>query len=117
MLTFNIRRVFALRGIPNPHTQLVKLGLSSATAWNLLDNKVSSIRSKHLEAICEYLKCEPNDLYEWRPDRETLAPDEHPLKRLRRSDEASDYSKLIRNLPLDKIDQARSMLEELQKEH
>ena len=116
MLIFNIRRVFALRGIANPHTQLIKLGISSSTAWNLLDNKVSSIQSKHLEMICEFVKCEPNDLYEWRPDSDILAPDEHPLKRLRRSDEATEYNDLIRNIPLDKIDEVRSLLTELQKD-
>ena len=116
MLTFNLRRVFALRGIDNPHKQLVKLGIASPTAWNLLSNNVSSIRSKHLETICEYLKCEPNDLYEWRPDRDALAPEDHPLKRLRRSDEALKYNDLIRNIPLEKIDRARTLLEDLNKE-
>jgi DNA-binding Xre family transcriptional regulator len=116
MLILNLRRVFALRGINNPHTQLVKLGIASPTAWNLLDNKVSSIRSKHLEMICEYLKCEPNDLYEWRPDSDSAAAGDHPLKRLRRSDEAKQYKDLIGSIPLDKIDKVRSMLEELKNE-
>jgi len=114
MLIFNLQRVFALRGISNPYTQLVRLGISRPTAWNLLDNKVNSIQAKHLVKICEYLKCEPNDVYEWRPNRDTVNPDEHPLKGLRRDDKAEAFRAMIRNLPLDKIDQAEAMLSELQ---
>ena len=114
MLIFNIQRVFALRGIGSPYTQLVKMGISRPTAWNLLENKVNSVQGKHLEKICEYLKCEPNDLYEWKPNRDTVKPDEHPLKALRRDDKAEAFRAMIRNIPLDKIDQVEAMLTELQ---
>lgn len=110
MLLLNIKRVFALRGIQNPYTQLVKLGISRPTAWNLLDNNVASINNKHLERICEYLNCEPNDLYEWRPSSKTLNTENHPLKALRRDEDAPDYGEMIRQLPLDKIDQVKEML-------
>lgn len=110
MLFLNIKRVFALRGIQNPYTQLVKLGISRPTAWNLLDNNVASINNKHLERICEYLNCEPNDLYEWRPSSNTLNTENHPLKALRRDEDAPDYGEMIRQLPLDKIDQVKEML-------
>lgn len=114
MLIFNLQRVFALRGISNPYTQLVKLGISRPTAWNLLENKITSIKSKHLETICEYLKCEPNDLYEWKPSKDTQNVDEHPLKALRRDDKAEAFRAMIRNIPLDKIGQVEAMLSELQ---
>ena len=114
MLIFNIQRVFALRGISNPYGQLVKLGISRPTAWNLLDNNVNSIQGKHLEKICEYLKCEPNDLYEWKPNRDTPDAENHPLKGLRRDNKASNYNELIRNIPLDKIDQIETLLAGLQ---
>lgn len=116
MLIFNIQRVFSLRGIGNPYGQLVKLGISRPTAWNILENKVNSIQGKHLEKICEYLNCEPNDLYEWKPNRDTVNPDEHPLKGLRRDDKAARYNELIRNIPLDKIDQVETLLTKLQSE-
>jgi len=99
---------------PNPSSQLVKLGISRPTAWNLLDNKVNSIQGKHLEKICEYLKCEPNDLYEWKPAKDTQNVETHPLKALRRDGNATRYNELIRNIPLDKIHQAETLLAELQ---
>ncbi len=114
MLIFNLQRVFALRGISNPYTQLVKIGISRPTASNLLDNRVNSIQGKHLEKICEYLRCEPNDLYEWKPNRDTQDVENHPLKGLRRDDKADAFRTMIRNIPLDKIDQVEAMLAELQ---
>ena len=110
MLIFNIQRVFALRGISNPYQQLVKLGISRPTAWNLLDNKVNSIQGKHLEKICEYLNCEPNDLYEWKPAKDTQSPENHPLKALRRDDSFEQFRARIRDLPLDKIAEAEALL-------
>ena len=110
MLIFNLQRVFALRGVSNPYTQLVKLGISRPTAWNLLNNSVNSIQGKHLEKICAYLKCTPDDLYEWRPGKDTQDVENHPLKGLRRDDKAARYNELIRNIPLDKIDQVEAML-------
>ena len=113
MLIFNLQLVFALRGIGSPYTQLVKLGISRPTAWNLLENKVNSIQGKHLEKICEYLRCEPNDLYEWKPNRDTVNPEDHPLKGLVRDDKAEQFRSRIRNLPLDRIAEAEAMLAEL----
>src|SRR5258706_9008109 len=100
MLSFNLQRVFALRGISNPYTRLVKLGISRPTASNLLGNRVSSIQSKHLEQICAYLNCEPNDLYEWKPSKDVQNAESHPLKGLRRDGKAASYNELIRNVSL-----------------
>ena len=110
MLIFNLQRVFGLRGIGNPYQQLVKLGISRPTAWNLLDNKVNSIQGKHLEKICAYLNCEPNDLYEWKPDKNTVNAENHPLKGLRRDDSVEQFRASIRDLPLDKIAEAEALL-------
>lgn len=113
MIFLNIKRVFAFRGIQNPYSKLVKLGISRPTAWNLLENGVASINNKHLERICEYLNCEPNDLYEWRPSANALNIENHPLKALRRDENAPNYGEMIRQLPLDKIDQVKNILDEL----
>ncbi|MFZ1700569.1 MAG: helix-turn-helix transcriptional regulator [Pyrinomonadaceae bacterium] len=110
MLIFNLPRVFALRGIANPYQQLVKLGISRPTAWNLLDNKVNSIQGKHLEKICEYLNCEPNDLYDWKPNKSTQNVETHPLKALRRNESGEQFRAMIRDLPLDKIAEAKTLL-------
>lgn len=115
MLFLNIKRVFALRGIHNPYSQLVKLGISRPTAWNLLDNKVASINNKHLERICEFLNCQPNDLYEWRPSSGTLNIETHPLKALGRDQDTTELSKLVAEIPLDKIERVKEILSEMKK--
>ena len=113
MLKLNIRRVFALRGIGNPFSQLVKLGISRPTATNLLNGKVSSINNGHLEKICEFLNCTPDDLYEWTPSANTRNADAHPLKTLRREDTSARYRELLKTIPLDRIPDAEKLLSSL----
>src|SRR5437763_5442144 len=98
MLSFNLKRIFALRGMSDPYTQLVKLGIARPTAWNLVGNQVSSINHKHLEKICEFLNCTPNDIYDWQPVAKTSNADTHPLAGLRRDTKAGPYNELLRNV-------------------
>jgi len=110
MLLLNLRRVFALRGITNPYTTLVKLGISRPTAGNLLYNNTTTIKARHMEKICELLRCEPNDLYEWKPSFGTADEHDHPLKGLRREGNARELAEMMARIPLDKIDQIKEIL-------
>lgn len=110
MLELNLHRVFALRGVNNPFTTMVKLGISRPTATNLLNNNVSSIKCKHLEKICEFLNCEPNDLYEWKPSKNTPNAENHPLRNLQRLDNPNEISQTLRLIPLDKLNQIKTLL-------
>lgn len=113
MLTINISRIFAVRGIKKPFTELRKLGISYGTAWNLVSGKTASIHSKHLEAICERLNCTPNDLYAWKPDNAGVDVERHPLKGLMRDENAADIGNILNEVPLDKLNEAREMLASL----
>jgi DNA-binding Xre family transcriptional regulator len=113
MLIINLQRVFALRGIENPFSALLKIGISRPTASNLLNNNVLSIKNDYLEKICELLNCEPNDLYEWRPSNLTANVENHPLKGLQRDNSAAKLREILRNLPLDKLGQVESLLDGL----
>lgn len=75
---------------------------------------MSSIQSKHIEKICAYLNCEPNDLYEWKPDKDTVNVEAHPLKGLRREGTTMSYTEMIRNIPLDKVAEIETLLAGLQ---
>lgn len=114
MLRLNLKRVFALRGMENPYRELVNLGMSRPTAWNLLSNKVDSIKSDRLEQICTLLSCTPNDLYEWTPSAKAKNVETHPLKALDRSGNTNRYNELIKSVPLDKLAEAEAMLAKLQ---
>lgn len=113
MLTLNLNRVFALRGIENPYTTLVKCGISRPTAQNLLNNRVVSINYSHLEKICELLNCEPNDLFEWKPSKNTQNAENHPLKNLKRDDSPQKFSEMIKTIPLDKLSRFETVIKEL----
>lgn len=113
MLKIDLVHTFAVRGVKNPFTVLRKLGISHGKAWNLLSGKTASIHSKHLEAICEHLNCTPNDLYSWRPDREGVDAATHPLRGLIRDDNAAELGRILEEIPLDKLNEARDLLASL----
>ena len=112
MLKLNLHRVFALRGVEKPLKVMMQVGISRATASNLLNNNVESINSTHLEKLCEMLNCEPNDLYQWIPSANARDTENHPLKNLRRTQSVQQISEMLKNIPLDKISQIESLLGE-----
>lgn len=113
MLKVDLVRIFAVRGVKDPFKTLRKLGISHSTAWNLLSGRVKSISYRHMELICERLNCTPNDLYAWKPDRDGVDVERHPLKGLMRDDNAGDIGNILNEVPLDKLNEARDMLASL----
>jgi DNA-binding Xre family transcriptional regulator len=113
MLIFNPRRVFALRGINNPLTYMIKNGFGRGTANNLLNFNNRSVKTEHVERLCLLLQCTPNDLHEWRPGRDAVVADDHPLAELRRDRDASTLAELARDLPLEKLNKIGEFLVQL----
>lgn len=113
MLRLDLRYVFGVRGYRNPVKELVKLGLSPPTAKNLVSGKTASIHTRHLEAICEYLRCTPNDLYAWTPEGGASAAEGHPLRGLIREGDAAEIARAFAEIPLDKLNEARDLLASL----
>lgn len=113
MLKLDLVRIFAVRGVKDPFKTLRKLGISHGTAWNLLSGRVKSISYRHMELICERLNCTPNDLYSWKPNRDAVDVERHPLKGLMRDDNAADIGSILNEVPLDKLNEARDMLASL----
>ncbi len=104
MLYFNPKRVFALRGIPNPLTYLMKNGFGRGTANNLLNFNNRSVKFEHLERLCVLLRCTPNDLYDWKPGKDLVAGDDHPLNALKRTASKTPLE-FMKELPLEKLDE------------
>lgn len=113
MLKIDLRQIFEVRGVKEPFKTLRKLGISHSTAWNLLSGRVKSISNRHLELICEYLRCTPNDLYSWRPDRDGVDVGSHPLGGLMRDESDADVARILEEIPLDKLKEARELLANL----
>ena len=48
-----------------------KIGITYANLSNLKNGKVTAIRFSTLESICQVLKCQPGDILEYVPDKNT----------------------------------------------
>ncbi|GEM_PF-7025067 len=60
------------------------------------------------------LASDTNDLYQWKPDKNTVNLETHPLKALQREGTATSFNELIRNVPLDKIGRIEEMISNLE---
>jgi len=113
MLIFNLQRLFTLRGIDKPYAFMVKNGFASSSASNLLRYYPVVFKIKTLERLCVLLNCTPNDIFEWRDDKNDL-PEDHALNGLKR-EAVKNFSEMIKNLPLEKMKDVENFLDNLNK--
>ena len=116
MLIFNMKRVLALRGIERPFTFMVKNGFPTSSASLMLNYRQQNIRLGTLERLCRALSCTPNDLFEWRDDKDSTLAENHPLRSLKREAVQNKFNEVIKDLPLDKIGELNAFLDNLKKE-
>ena len=113
MLKFDPRRVFGLRGIRKDLTFLMKNGVGRSTASNLLNFNVAYVKIEHLEKLCLLLRCTPNDLFDWKPPKDTVIDDAHPLNSLKRVSKPKDLADMVSYIPLEKLEQIEGLLNQL----
>ena len=113
MLVLNVERLLGLRGIENPYRFLVRNGFVPQTATNMVQKKTVQIHPARLERLCRILNCTPNDLFEWRPDANSVLPDSHALHTLKRDQTAKSFAEMTRDIPADKMEKLREILAEL----
>jgi DNA-binding Xre family transcriptional regulator len=110
MLTINLNRIFKARGIEQPYKFLIKQGFVSFMAHKLKNNKVRQIRIDHIEKLCVALNCTPNDLFEWAPADLLDDRINHPLQKIRSRTKKIELSKLLANIPLERLEEIETML-------
>jgi DNA-binding Xre family transcriptional regulator len=111
MLTLNISPIFRARGIERPYTFLVKAGFTPHSANVLLNSKTKVFRLDHIEKLCVILKCEPNDLLAWYPDKNEIIADDHPLTMLKHGESPTiDLKKTLLNMPYSELKSLSSKL-------
>jgi DNA-binding Xre family transcriptional regulator len=115
MLYFNVRRLLDLRGIENPYTFLMKQGFVSQTASNLVRNRVGHIKPEQMETLCLILNCTPNDLFDWRPDKKSVVPENHALRSLSKENTPS-FTQMVKEVPIEKLNRLESFMNELKNE-
>jgi len=84
MIRLRMKELMEERGILKPRiSKLVKLGMSHGTARNYLNGKKTELVLAHIEALCLYFRCEPNDLIEWKPDNKQQDDPNQPLQKIK----------------------------------
>lgn len=103
MLTVNLKRVFALRGVERPAAFMLKHGINRQTANNLLNQQTSVVKIEHIEMLCRLLNCTPNDLFEW-DDTANSLPATHSLNDLKRTMSAKNILQTAKDIPLGEVE-------------
>jgi len=115
MLVVNLKRVFADKGIGEPRKFLVKNGFSSFVAHELLNNVQPHFKYKHVEKLCVLLKCTPDALLDWIPDKDAGIDDAHPLQKLKVRGDRQSITAKLNELSPEGIEKVRGFLDELKK--
>jgi DNA-binding Xre family transcriptional regulator len=102
MFKYNIKGLMRLRGIAEPYAFLKKHGFGDSEATRLGSEKMKYLCPRQVEGLCMALKCEPNDLYMWIPDKDEVVNDNHPLKNLLNKD-AGSVTDLGKDIPVEKV--------------
>ena len=81
------------------------------------NHRASWLNMKQMEKLCLLLKCTPDDMMVWIPDKNTPYDADAPLAALRMSETEIDMVKTINAIPLSKLDRIEMLIqEELKKE-
>lgn len=115
MLKFNLKNILGLRGIEKPIGFLVKTGLDYPIAHKLLKAENASLRISHIQKLCVDLNCTPNDLFEWKPDANTVLPEGHSLNALNKNAGAKNLQEMVKDIPSDKLALIEALFNELKK--
>ncbi|MBL0310550.1 MAG: helix-turn-helix transcriptional regulator [Bacteroidetes bacterium] len=112
MLYFDLRPVFKLRGIENPYSALVKAGISPQSATKILNQADYVFRMRHVEIICKILNCTPNDLLNWRANKDDNLPESHELHKLKKDN--SGLHQLLKGMSIEQLNQVAALIKQQQ---
>jgi DNA-binding Xre family transcriptional regulator len=104
MITLEINQIMAARGIERPHNFLVKSGFTRHVASSILDGTIRNIKLDLIEKLCLILYCTPYDLLWWKPDKNTIVVDHHPILVLKKQRKNYNWKESLKTMPLDEID-------------
>ena len=112
MITYNFDRIFKARGIERPFSYLRQAGFSDNFATKIKNNRVARLNLKEIERLCIVLKCTPNDLYEWEPDKDSQIEKDHPIYTIKKSEKTINLTKLMNSVPLGQLDAIEKLIHE-----
>lgn len=85
-LVLHLQPLLAARNITKPTAFLLKLGISSNTAHNMLKGKAVQLNFEYMTQLCLHLNCTPNDLF---AQRDMALPPNHALQAIQPLTEAT----------------------------
>lgn len=112
MMQYNFERIFRARGIDKPFSFLVRSGFSDNFASRVRNNKIKMVSPAQLEKLCVALRCTPNDLFDWVPEKHIQAGKDHPLHALNRPGKMIDMTKTLQSIPLDRLGEIEALINE-----
>ena len=116
MLYLNLAPIFKARQIEKPYSFLVKIGIAPHTASKIIRNDMHVLRLNHIELICLHLHCEPNDLLAFKPDKNMVLSNNHPLNKLIPEQEDFNWQETLKTLPVSKLKEVAKFLYNTNKE-
>ncbi|RZK04607.1 MAG: XRE family transcriptional regulator [Flavobacterium sp.] len=114
MLIFNSARIFRLKSIHRPFSHLVNMGYSTGSATKLSRNEIYSINLDRLEKFCREFNCTPNDVLDFRPDKNNTLPPDHALHSLTKKELSNEINEIISTLPIEKIQQIHDIIKNME---
>lgn len=112
MLTYNLKKLFRLRGITSIASFLVQNGFGKQTAYRINEGRFSYLSPAHLEKLCIALNCTPNDLMEWEPNTNIEKPELLGLNKLRPAP-VGDFRHFANDIPYEKMNDFILQVEEI----
>jgi len=115
MLRYNLQKMFKMRGITNPTIYLQRNGFKDYTSYRLAYDKVKTFAPAILEKLCLLLNCTPNDLMEWVPDSTQAQNENAALRKLITTQTNINLTRVLREVPVEKMNEFVEKVEELKK--
>ncbi len=116
MIALDLARLMESKEIHNPVQYLMQAGFSYHIAAKLLRNRIAKLNYEYLEKLCLLFNVTPNELLYWKPAAGVSATNKIALSKLAGRLRKDNLVRKINQLPEDKIDQLREMVNKLSTE-
>lgn len=116
MIALDLARFMESKEIQNPLQYLMQAGFSYHVASKLLAARMARLNYAYLEQLCLLFNCTPNELLYWKPNAGTKATEKIALSKLAGRQRKDNLVRKINQLPEEKIDQLRELVNKLSAE-
>ncbi len=104
MLQLQVKALLLSKGITKPYTWLKKIGICHQSAYKLIHKPSLRVPINLIDKICEAAYCTPSDLFVWTPSNAILDNENHPLYKLKASQqEPINLAALLPKLSLEEL--------------